>query len=336
MEIGFWGRPAILRVIWWGQRVPGAPGGGRRLRKFLPVVQVSAGEGNTMATRPASITFSTTISQISWFPLSLPLPCGPGPSPTTAVSPVLSHFWEAGTVWRERMCPCRPLASGHGTLAAPPEESCPRSLSTRSWSLGMLALRFSQAIFVTRLAFYIETMGWDLPGSQTAESQGRLGWGLSAFLAAWRGSPWLRGVGTPTEGMVDRGHSDPSALARRLCSEDSGRPSSGPAQLWGWCTWRGRVDASDDQSWLWGAGDCPSWPAQDSLGSQISLELCFSWELFLHIYISLSVHECEGVAVMFSVKKKRKSKNNKALCMASATLGQSLCSSHLGLSFSRL
>lgn len=58
--------------------------------------------------------------------------------------------------------------------------------------------------------------------------------------------------------------------------------------------------------------------------------------LYIYIYKSLSVHECEGVVVMFSVKKKRKSKNNKALCVASATLGQSLCSSHLGLSFSRL
>lgn len=134
------------------------------------------------------------------------------------------------------MCPCRPLASGHGTLAAPPEESCPRSLSTRSWSLGMLALRFSQAIFVTRLAFYIETMGWDLPGSQRAESHGGLGWGLVAFLTAWWGNLWLRGVGTPTEGMVDRGHSDPSAQARWLCSEDSGRPSSGAILHWevGW------------------------------------------------------------------------------------------------------
>ena len=45
------------------------------------------------------------------------------------------------------------------------------------------------------------------------------------------------------------------------------------------------------------------------------MELCFSWELFLHIYIqiyththiykSLSVHECEGVAVIFSVKKEK-------------------------------
>ena len=68
MEVGFGGRPAVLRVIWWGQRVPGAPGGGRRLRKLLPVVQVSAGEGNTMATGPAGITFSPTISQIKLVP----------------------------------------------------------------------------------------------------------------------------------------------------------------------------------------------------------------------------------------------------------------------------
>lgn len=125
------------------------------------------------------------------------------------------------------MCPCRPLASGHGTLATPPEKSCPWSLSTGSRSLGMLALRFSQAVLVTRLAFYIETTGWDLPGSQRAGSQGRLGWGLGAFLAVWWGSLWLWGVGTPAKGMVNRGHSDPSAQARRLCSEDSGRPSSG-------------------------------------------------------------------------------------------------------------
>lgn len=71
------------------------------------------------------------------------------------------------------------------------------------------------------------------------------------------------------------------------------------------------MDASDDQSWLWKVGDRPSWPPQGSPGTQISMELCFSWELFLpiyiytHIYKSLSVHECEGVAMMFSVKKEK-------------------------------
>ena len=60
--------------------------------EFLPVVQVSAGEGNTMATGPASIAFIPTISQITLFPLSVPVPCCPGPYPTAAVSPVLSRF----------------------------------------------------------------------------------------------------------------------------------------------------------------------------------------------------------------------------------------------------
>lgn len=69
-----------------------SPGRRQARGEFLPVVQVSAGEGNTMATGPASITFSPTISQITRFPRSVPVPCCPGPSPTAAVSPVLSRF----------------------------------------------------------------------------------------------------------------------------------------------------------------------------------------------------------------------------------------------------
>lgn len=121
------------------------------------------------------------------------------------------------------MCPCRQ----HGTLATPPEENCPRSLSTGSLSLGMLALRFSQAIVVTRLAFYIETTGRDLPGSQRARTQGRLGSGLGAFLAAWQGKSLVAGCWHPNTRDGGQGALWPSAQARRLCSEDSGRPSSG-------------------------------------------------------------------------------------------------------------
>ncbi|CAN0267890.1 unnamed protein product [Rangifer tarandus platyrhynchus] len=106
----------------------------------------------------------------------------------------------------------RPLASGHGTLATPPEENCRWSLSTGSLSLGMLALRFSQAIRVARLAFYIETTGRDLPSSQRARTQGRLGfhgsvcsltqpglgsdfWGLNPSLTASPEGSGLSGFG---------------------------------------------------------------------------------------------------------------------------------------------
>ena len=68
-----WGRRPVLRVIWWVS-VYQEPREEAGAREFLPVVQVSAGEGNTMATGPASIAFSPTISQITRFPLSVPVP----------------------------------------------------------------------------------------------------------------------------------------------------------------------------------------------------------------------------------------------------------------------
>ena len=125
------------------------------------------------------------------------------------------------------MCPCRPLASGHGTLATPPEENCPRRLSTGSLSLGMLALRFSQAILVAHLAFYIETTGRDLPSSQRARTQGRLRLGLGAFLAAWQRKSLVAGCWHPNRRDGGQGALWPLAQARWFCSEDSGRPSSG-------------------------------------------------------------------------------------------------------------
>ena len=78
------------------------------------------------------------------------------------------------------------------------------------------------------------------------------------------------------------------------------------------------MDASDDQSWLWKAGDCPGWPAKAVLGprfqwssvfpgncSYIYIYIYIYTHTHTHIYKSLSVHECEGVAVIFSVKKEK-------------------------------
>lgn len=59
-------------------------------------------------------------------------------------------------------------------------------------------------------------------------------------MAAWLGSPLLQGVGTPTERAVDRGHCDPSALARGLCCETLAGPARG-AQV---CDFTPEVDSS--------------------------------------------------------------------------------------------
>lgn len=155
-------------MIWWGQRVPGAPGGGRRLRKFLPVVQVSALEGNTMAGRPAQHLLLAAFPQSGWF-LFLYLPCGLGPL-TSSSFPLLLPFSPGSRQKSDRRehVPCRPLASGHGTWLPLPLKRCPQA-SPR----GLVIRDARSEVLPGHLRHPGGLLHWCfpvLPGSQRAEN----------------------------------------------------------------------------------------------------------------------------------------------------------------------
>lgn len=57
-----------------------------------------------------------------------------------------------------------------------------------------------------------------------------------------------------------------------------------------------------------GGGDLRSWLAPGRSGTQISMGLCFSWELFLPIKYACVCMRVERYGELFSFKKKKKSK----------------------------
>ena len=339
-----WGRRPVLRVIWWGQRVPGALGGGRR-GGVSPRGAGLCWRGQHHGDRPCQhrlhsnhfpdnpVPSFCTRSLLSW-----PLPnCGSIPCAFPFLR-IRNHLMGTHVPLQTAGIWARDL--GHPSRRELPPEPLHREPVIRDACSEVLPGH-------PRRPFGL--LHWDywpgpakLRGPEPREGSGQ-GWELSWLRG--RGSPWLRGVGTPTEGMVDRGHSGPRLRRGGFVPRTLAGPawvwfytrrSVGPAQLWGWCTWWGRVDASDDQSC------CRGWEITQAGQLKAVLGPRFQWSSvfpgncsYLYIYIYIKP-ECKGMAVMFSVKKKRKSKNNKAMCMASVTSGHSHCCSHLGLSFSHL
>lgn len=177
----------------------------RCFRKFLGVGRIPAGKGNPVETGPAGITLDATNSQITRFPLSSSLPRGPVRPHCCGIACPVS--FQRKRNYLECTCSCRML------MSRPPlqEGTATAGLSVGSRSLVILA--DSRASLSPAWPFILRP--WAGPaGFAKGREWGRLRWGLGPPLAAWLGSPWLLGVGTPAERAGDRGPEDRSAQAR--------------------------------------------------------------------------------------------------------------------------